>query len=415
VNNHSPVKKKSKTRRNLQKAINWNKYISNSGKVLLGNRSGSDNGELLRKCPQMKNLENNDNLENNENKEFNNQITEKDVNEKVIDNSRKILGLSKYRRNKTKRKKTKRKTYNNSYQILKKFDSQFNSIQEEKDKKNIVNVNNVNININNINSMKDNNGNTKDSKEILLEGKKKKSLISYFKGDNFSDFELNELSYTLACEHDKRSFFYFYWQLIRREHLIVFTFFSWDDYNILSIKLSKFMFAVALDFAVNVVFFVDDTMHKIYVDYGKYNFIAQIPQILYSTVASEALDVFLRYLCIIEKDIYKIKQIEKKADKLAAKQEIFKLLNCIRLKLAGYFFVTFLFMCFFWYYISSFCAVYKNTQVHLIKDSMVSLFCSLLYPFGLYLLPTALRKIALSDKQKRLGCLYKLSDIIPLI
>ena len=143
---------------------------------MLGNRSGSDNGELLRKCLQIKNLENNDNLENNENKEFNSQLTEKDVTEKVKDNSRKILGLSKYRRNKTKRKKTKRKTYNNSYQILKKFDNQFNNIQEEKDNKNIVNVNNVNININNLNSIKDYNGNTKDSKEILLEGKKKKKI-----------------------------------------------------------------------------------------------------------------------------------------------------------------------------------------------------------------------------------------------
>ena len=175
------------------------------------------------------------------------------------------------------------------------------------------------------------------------------------------------------------------------------------------------MFAIALDFAVNVVFFVDDSMHKIYIDYGKYTFISQIPQILYSTVASESLDVFLRYLCIIEKDIYKIKKIEKKKDKLMAKQEIFQLLKCIRFKLAGYFLVTFLFMCFFWYYISAFCAVYKNTQVFLIKDSIISLLCSLLYPFGLYIFPTALRKIALSDKKKRLSCLYKLSDIIPLI
>ena len=173
-----------------------------------------------------------------------------------------------------------------------------------------------------------------------MKGTKKKNLLSYFKGSNFDDFELNELSYSKAVNYDKRSFFYFYWQLLRREHLIFFTFFSWDDYNILEIKLSKFIFAI-LDFAINVVFFVDESMHKIYVDYGKYNFIAQIPQILYSTIASEALDVFLRYLSIIEKDVYRIKKFEQKKNKVIAKQQIFKILRCMRLKIFFYFVVTF--------------------------------------------------------------------------
>ena len=156
-------------------------------------------------------------------------------------------------------------------------------------------------------------------------------------------------------------------------------------------------------------------MHKIYLDYGKYNFIAQISQTLYSTIASESFDVFLRYLCIIENDIYKIKKLEQKKNKVLAKQQIFKVLKCMRIKLFFYFIVTFFSMCFFWYFVAAFCAVYKNTQHFLIKDSMVSLLMSLLYPFGLYLLPAGLRIIAIRDKKKRLSFLYKLSDIIPLI
>ena len=243
----------------------------------------------------------------------------------------------------------------------------------------------------------------------------KNKLLTYFKGNNFDDFELNELSYKKAVDYDKRSFFYFYWQLLRREHLIFFTFFSWNDNNILSIKLSKFIFAISLDFTLNVAFFVDESMHKIYLNYGKYNFIAQIPQILYSTLAAEGLDIFLRYLCIIEKDIYRIKKFEQKKNKVIAKQQIFKVLKYMRIKLILYFIVTFFFMCFFWYFVAAFCAVYKNTQLFLIKDSMVSLLMSLVYPFGLYLLPTALRIISLKDKKKRLSFLYKLSDVIPLI
>ena len=79
-----------------------------------------------------------------------------------------------------------------------------------------------------------------------------------------------------------------------------------------SINLSKFVFSVALDFALNVVFFFDESMRRVNYDYGRYNFIAQLPQNLYSTVISESIDVFLRYLCLTEKEMYRIKQLENK-------------------------------------------------------------------------------------------------------
>ena len=81
-------------------------------------------------------------------------------------------------------------------------------------------------------------------------------LFPFFRGSNFNDFELNDLDYIKAIEYDKRTFLNFYWSLIRREHLIVFTFFSCNDFNILSIKLSKFFFALGTDFALNAVFFL---------------------------------------------------------------------------------------------------------------------------------------------------------------
>jgi len=242
-----------------------------------------------------------------------------------------------------------------------------------------------------------------------------KKTFSYFRGDNFSDYELNELEYKEAIEHDKRSFLKYYWSLIRREHLIIHTFFAYDDYNILSIKLSKCVFSCALDFALNVVFFFDETMSEIYLDYGKYNIIAQIPQALYTTIISEAIDVLLRYLCLTEKDMYRIKQIKDKKNLKDINKKIFKILRCIKLKFFGYFVFTTVFLVFFWYFVSAFCAVYKNTQIILFKDSFLSLFLSLLYPFGLYIVPSSLRIIALRDSKKSLQCLYKSSDIIPLI
>ena len=156
-------------------------------------------------------------------------------------------------------------------------------------------------------------------------------------------------------------------------------------------------------------------MSKIYLDYGKYNFIALIPQAIYSTVVSESIDILLRYLCLTEKDMYRIQKTAKKKKKIILNNEVFKILKCIKIKILIYFAVTHIFFIFYWYFVAAFCAVYRNTQMILFKDSFVSLFLSLSYPFSLYLFPTTLRIIALRDAKKQSKCLYKSSDIIPLI
>ena len=68
---------------------------------------------------------------------------------------------------------------------------------------------------------------------------------------------------------------------------------------------------------------------------------------------------------------------------------------------------------FYWYAIACFCAVYANTQAAFITDSLSSFGLGLLYPFILYLFPSALRLIALKVTNSRLTFFYTLSDIIP--
>ena len=164
--------------------------------------------------------------------------------------------------------------------------------------------------------------------------------------------------------------------------------------------------------AMNVVFFSDDSMHKLYVNYGKYNFIQQIPQIIYSTIISQVIEVFLCYLSLTDKHFYQIKEV---TNLKKNKEIIFKILKCVRLKLLGFFSFTLILFAFYWYFISAFCAVYQNTQTSFIKDSFSSFLTGLLYPFILYLFPAVLRLIALKDAiKKRFKCIYKLSDIIPI-
>ena len=226
--------------------------------------------------------------------------------------------------------------------------------------------------------------------------------------EKLDNFELNNLDYDLAMKLDKRSFINIYWSILRREHLILFTFFVRNDYNLVYVKFSRFIFLVCTDMALNVFFFADETMHKMFLDYGKYNFMQQIPQIAYSTLVTQLIEVFLCFLSMTDKYFYEIKNLESDS-----RYEVFKIIKCVKIKITFYFIFTCIMFAFYWYAIACFCAVYVNTQNAFIKDSLSSFALGLLYPFILYLIPAVLRLIALRATNSRLSFIYTLSDIIP--
>ena len=195
---------------------------------------------------------------------------------------------------------------------------------------------------------------------------------------------------------------------MKREHLIIFTFFTKDDHNITYVKYSRFIFSVCTDMALNVFFFADETMHKMFLDYGKYNFIQQIPQIVYSTIVSQLIELILCFLSLTDKYYYQIKSLN-----IRYPYHIVKIVKCIQLKIYFFFAFTGIIFLFYWYIITCFCSVYENTQSAFIKDSLLSFALGLLYPLPLYLFPSILRIISLKCCKGKLSLIYKLSDVIP--
>jgi len=226
--------------------------------------------------------------------------------------------------------------------------------------------------------------------------------------EKLDSYELNNLEYNEAMKLDKRNFMEIYWSLLEREHLIIFTFFIRNDHNLLYIKYSRLIFSICTDMTLNVFFFADETMHKMFLDYGNYNFIQQIPQIIYSSLVSQLIELLLCYLSLTDKFYYQIKSLNIKSLNLILRQ-----IRCIELKINYFYIFIGIMFLFYWYLITCFCAVYENTQIAFIKDSLLSFALGLLYPFVLYLLPSALRKISLKCCKGKLSFIYKLSDIIP--
>ena len=279
----------------------------------------------------------------------------------------------------------------------------------------------INYNISNLQTKGDDlNGNSsiklnkKDKKKDKIEALNKSKIN--IENDNskvllkYNDYEMNNLTYNEAKKFDKRGYIDYYFSLLRIKHILIFTFYTYNDYNSKTVKICLFLFSFALYFTVNALFYSDSTMHKIYEDNGKFNFIYQIPQIVYSTLISSVINVIVSALSLTERNILSLK---KGKNKLKYQELI--VIKSIKIKYIFFFILSYLFLGLFWYYISCFCAVYKNTQIHLIKDSVISHGLYLLYPFFLCLIPGIFRIPALKQGKNNKECLYKFSKITQLI
>ena len=118
----------------------------------------------------------------------------------------------------------------------------------------------------------------------------------------------------------------------------------------------------------------------------------------------------IKYFVLSERNLLEIKN-QKSLKK--ANDKITKVKGCLIIKNICYFIISIIFLTFFWYYLSSFCAVYQNSQVSLIKNTFISFIIGLIYPFIINLLPTFLRILSL--KQGKRECIYKINLIIQLI
>ena len=200
--------------------------------------------------------------------------------------------------------------------------------------------------------------------------------------------------------------------LIKTNHVIIFTFFNYYDYNSLIIKISFFLFYFSLYYTTNALFFSKSTIHRIKEDEGSYNLAYQIPQIIYSSLISSVINAIFKTICLTERNIIEIKHESSIKNLIKRSKNVEK---WIFMKSICYFVSSSVLLLFFWYYLSCFSAIYKNTQLHLIKDTLFSYGLSMIYPFGIYLFPGIFRISALRDPKKNRETMFKFSKILQLV
>ena len=250
------------------------------------------------------------------------------------------------------------------------------------------------------------------SEEVNLNVKKVTETVDDDeKYKDLDDFQLNNLEYKEACRYDKRSFLKTYWSVLKREHIVIFTFISRNDYNLFYVKIERFLILLCTQMFMNGLFFTDDSMHKA-TKSTDYSFVQQLPKIIFSLIGTHIIEVFLCYLSMTDTVMYEVKDLTKRKH---TEQVIAEKINTMKKKLIAYFIVTLLLFAFYWYFVAAFCAVFQNTQKIFLLDFLIGTLIGYIDPFVIYLLKEILRYLSLTKLSNRKGeIVYKISDLIPI-
>ena len=236
-----------------------------------------------------------------------------------------------------------------------------------------------------------------DNKEnIIIQNEKK--LIN--------DYELNDCEYKDAIKYDKRTYFNYFCSLLKINHILLFAIIPQKDFNSKIIKFCLFLFSFSLNLTIEALFYNEEKMSNIYEIQGLYDIIEQIPEIIYTSIISTFIDIIIKYFALSQKYIIEQKNINTSENNELKKKRI---INNLFKRFILFFILSFLLLLFFWYYVSCFCAVFKNTQIHLIKDVLIGFGLTLIYPLISYALSGIFRIFSLRYEKEYI---YKLSNLI---
>ena len=234
-------------------------------------------------------------------------------------------------------------------------------------------------------------------------GKRKKFLI---------DDEINNLPYKYALRIDNRDNGQYYWSLLKTKNKIISIFLNRNDFNIVYTKVSLFIFSFNLSFTINALFFNDNAIYIINQEENSYNINTEIARIVNSSIISISISFFVENFTLTQSNIIKLRNIKPNN---TDKEFTTKLIKKLKIKFVVFSWVNIIFNLILLYYISAFCAVYSIIQIHMIKDSLMSILLSNLYILLLSLMTATIRIFSLKKENNTRKFLYLMTRILELI
>ena len=222
-----------------------------------------------------------------------------------------------------------------------------------------------------------------------------------------SDYDLQDIDYDEAIIYDKRSYLRMYWGFLLDSQIILGTFFTDNHLDLFVIKLSFLVCTFQISFFLNAFFYTDEYISDAYHNDGVLDFVSGLPKSIYSFVATLVTTNLLRMLSNSKGELIEV--IKKRRIYKDYLHLIIIKLDKLRRKLIIYFILVYILELFFLYFVTAFCAVYRNSQKFWFFGCLESFGMDSLVALIICIFLALFRFISI---KKHIKCFYVLANII---
>jgi hypothetical protein len=232
---------------------------------------------------------------------------------------------------------------------------------------------------------------------------------------------LDNYNYGEAIKYDKRTFCRIYYICILAEENILNIILVNSPLELKSLRICLLIFIYSCDFALNTLFYFNSNISDKYHYNGNNKFFYTIFNNMSISVISSFISlvllIFFKILTTSKDDIEDLfRKEERKMRKnsnyvvnfIKRKQilmKVYEINKKLKIKIIIFFIIEFSVILFFFYFVTAFCEVYKESQISWITDSLISFLLSFPIELGIALLIAVLYKISI---QKKCKWLYKI-------
>ena len=231
-----------------------------------------------------------------------------------------------------------------------------------------------------------------------------------------SKFILDNYDFDTAIKYDNRSFLRILYICLLSKENILNTFFFKSYLEIQPLRLTIFIFSYSCDLSLNALFYLNKKISEKYHYEGNNLLLFTIVNNFTISISSNIFSFFLvkslEYLTNSKEEIESLFREEEKKmrnnqnfivnnkTKKNINKKLMQIFKLLKIKIIIYIIVEFTLMLFFFYYITSFCEVYKDTQISWIIDSFISFLLSIITELFTSFFTTILYLISLKYKIK---------------
>ena len=252
----------------------------------------------------------------------------------------------------------------------------------------------INKNQNNYNLKSSNN-------KYKFHGKRKQFYeLSLFEKDKLVDKkEINHVPYSQAIRIDRRDYLQIFISILANEIQIISIFYYKNPYMHLSLSSSIYFFQIMLDLTLNSFLYTDEYISEKY----KNGELKLITSILLSTMSN----IFAYFISYFICELINFAELLEMIIKYVVKKKLYliniiKFNKYIKLKLAVFYSLDFIYIICMCYYLTIFCIVYSETQLSFLMNYIIGIIDSFLFSLVFSFIASFLRYISLKFKFKQL-------------